>query len=988
MRTFLLLLFTCFSLLSQGQTIYVNQTATGSNDGSSWTNAYTNLQTALSSITTTNRVVWIAAGTYKPANIGDGATFLIDDNSTTLYGGFNGTETQLSERDWISNPTIFSGDLLGNDNATISFTNTTRADNCQHVVIINANNAVLDGLIITDGFADGGGVHGSGAAIYRGDAFGSLTVKNCEIKNNMSLNAAAGIHARFDVSGFLLIENTKFRNNLANYATSVYQYTNVANVSVNIDVRNSLFEANRAIDNSAANGYAGSGGWFRAYSAGSTVNVNLANNTYVNNVDSGTSSYVVNRGVIGLSKNGSGSVYLNCNIHNCIFWGNTGIGGATSLAVNNIVDAFPTTLTAKNSLDSNNFSTAITKQNIVTSNPLFVSSTDFQLTNASPAKDTGDNSFISLTTDLNNNPRIVNTTVDMGAYENGDLCSFQVNAITQNSATATWSTSITTDLLYVVAGEPLSNGITVTGLSTNTYNLINLTPNTNYEVYTTAACSATANGSWYLAKTFKTKGPIYVNHAATGLNDGSSWTNAFTTLEDAFSNITTSTIDIRVAQGVYRPSTSGLTDSRKATFLIPNNVKIYGGFNGTETLISQRDFRNNVTFLSGDLNNNDDSSIVYTNGLRSDNAYHVVTLRGSLAGIVIDGFTISGGNANGGYNYSLGYDNTRGGAISAITDNAANYSIYAQFNNCTLEKNTGSDVGVYNTVTALLNSYISVNFENCIVRNNQCSGSFSNIFLHGFKNSTYNQVISSYFTNCLFNNNVLNGSSSQGASCVTVYQDATAGGAYTTVYSGMTNCTFSGNTGPGGRAVSLLNGSNSTIVNSIIYGNGSTSPLYIQPSGSNLPSGYNNIIQGGTLGGTNVNPLFVSASDFHLTSTSPAINVGNNAYLGGVTADLDGNARIVNTTVDLGAYEFDAALNNTSFTSFNEFKVYPNPTSGILNINLEEEIERIDIYSLLGRKVGTSTSTQMDVSNLTAGVYLLTIETKDGKVGTKRVVKE
>jgi hypothetical protein len=991
MRAILLLLITSICSLVQGQTIYVNHAATGTNNGTSWTDAYVDLQVALNSIVSSNRTVWIAGGTYRPANTGVNATFLIDDANTAVYGGFNGTETQLSERDWIANPTILSGDLLANDNATVAFTNTTRNDNCRHVVIINANNTILDGLTIKDGNANGGGVHASGAAIYRGDTYGSLTVKNCEFKNNMSLNAAAGIHARFDVSGFLLIENTKFINNLSNYATSVYQYTNVANISVNIDVRNSLFEGNRAVDNSGANGYAGSGGWFRAYSAGSTVNVNLVNNTYVNNVDSGTSSYVVNRGTVGLSKNGSGAVYLNCNIYNCIFWGNTGVGGAPSIAVNNIVDAFPTALTAKNSLDSNNFSTAITKQNIVTTNPLFVSSNDFQLTNASPAKDTGDNTYMSLTTDLNNNPRIVNTTIDMGAYENGDLCAFQVSSITENSAIATWNPSITTDLLYVVAGEPLSNGITVTGLSTDTYNLINLLPNTNYEFYTTESCSATVNGSWYLAKTFTTKGPIYVNHLATGLNDGSSWVNAFTTLEDAFQNITSSTIDIRVAQGIYKPSTSGLADSKKATFLIPTNAKIYGGFNGTETTLTQRDPKTNITILSGDLNDNDNSSIVYNNGLRGDNVFHVITLKGSLAGIVIDGFTISGGNANGSYSYTSGansYDDTRGGAICAITDNATNYSIYAEFKNCILEKNTGSDVGVYSQFTLLSNSYISVNFESCIFRNNQSSGSFSNIFLQGRGSNTLNQRVSSYFTNCLFHNNVSNGTSNQGASCIVTYQNTTAGGSYTTAYSGITNCTFTNNTGPSGHAVSVIYGSNTTIVNSILYNNGNTTPLYVFPSsGSIMPSGFNNIIQGGTLGGTNLDPLFVSSSDFQLTSTSPAINAGNNSYLGAVATDLNGNARVVNGTVDLGAYEFDAALTSTTFTSFHDFEVYPNPTASLLHINTDEGISAIAIYSLDGKLVIETKENKADVSNLQSGLYIIKVTTIQNEVGTKKFVK-
>lgn len=991
MRTILLLLLICISFHSNGQTIYVNHAATGANNGTSWTDAYVDLQVALNSITTSNKVVWIAQGIYRPANTGTNATFLIDDSATTLYGGFNGTETQLSDRDWIANPTILSGDLLGNDNTTISFTNTSRNDNCQHLMVVNANSTVLDGLVFSDGHANGVGVHSSGAALYRGDTYGNLTVKNCEFKNNVSLNAAAGIHARFDASGFLLIENTKFLNNLSTYATSVYLYSNVANIIVNVDVRNSLFDSNKAIDNGSTKGYAGSSGWFRAYSAGSTLNANFVNNTYVNNIDSGTNSLVVNRGTIGLSKNGSASVYLYGNFYNCIFWNNTGVSNATSFAVNNIVDAFATSLSAYNSLDSNNFSTVPTKQNIITSNPMFVSSSDFQLTNASPAKDAGDNSYISLTTDLNNNPRIVNTTVDMGAYENADLCSFQVASITENTANVSWNANISTDLLYVISGQPVANGITITGLTTNTTTLIGLISNTYYDVYSSATCSSNSNSGWYLVNTFKTKGAIYVNQAATGLNDGSSWVNAYTSLEDALQNITSNTIDIRVAQGTYKPSTIGLADSKKATFLIPTNAKIYGGFNGTEATLAERDPKMNITILSGDLYGNDNSSVVYNNGLRGDNVFHVISLKGALSGIIIDGFTIEGGNANGTYSYTSGvnsYDDSRGGAIYANTNDASNYNIYAEFRNCIIEKNTGSDVGVYAQVTILLNSYISVNFVNCIVRNNQSSGSFSNIFLQGFKNSSTNQVVSSNFTNCLFYNNVSNGSSNQGASCITTYQNATAGGAYTTAYVGIVNCTFANNTGPSGHALSLLYSSNTSIVNSIVYNNGNTTPLYVYPTSSTLPTGINNIIEGGQLNGVNTNPLFVGGNDFQLTSSSPAIDSGNNAYVNGLLTDLNGNARIVNAIVDKGAYEYDPALSSVSFASFSNFIMYPNPTTSLLNITSSETIKSVEVYSLDGKMVLKTIKEDIDVSVLNPGIYMVKVINNQNEIGIKKLIKK
>jgi hypothetical protein len=993
--------------------LFVDLNATGSNNGSSWTNAYTTLQAALAALPSSSaNQIWIAKGTYKPHATNRAASFTISSADAKLYGGFSGNETQLSERIVGANETILSGDLLGNDDSNITYVNSSRDDNSYTVLSVLGDNVELDGLTIAGGNSNGAPGSATearyGGGIYKNPATRNLTITNCKLIRNFSKEAGGAISAGFSATGStgtFTMNNCVFSENLSAIGGVLYT-ANTGTLALTFSVSNSIFSKNKAIDtNAAATGYAGSSMWLRSYGSTASIISNFTNCTFVDNVDSGSASGMTNsnRATLALTKN-TNSNHIS-NISNCVFWGNKAVSGAIARPIGGFIESMISSATIKNSIDETNFTGVTlsgTSANTSNSNPLFtnLSSSDYTLTSSSPAVDTGNNANVIGTTDLFGNQRIINTTVDMGAYEfQGCVAPYNINVnlITDTTANVTWSiggtSALNVDLVYVLSGQPISSGAPITGISVNSYALTGLTPNTNYDVYLMSNCPSSSSSGWSLAYTFKTLwlGPIYVDHAATGSGDGSSWANAFTTLDEGLLNMTPIK-QIRVAQGIYKPSTSGLADPRKATFLIPNNAKIYGGFNGTEATLAERNPKTNITTLNGDLSGNDNSSIFHTTGSRSDNTYHVVTLKGSLAGIVMDGFTISGGNANGSYNYTLGvnsFDDTRGGAIYANTNDAANYSIYAEVTNCILEKNTGSDVGVYAQVTTLLNSYISINFNSCIVRNNQSSGSFSNIFLQGFKNSTTNQVVSSYFTNCLFHNNVSNGSASQGASCILTYQNATAGGAYTTAYIGMTNCTFSGNTGPSGHAVSILYGSNTTIVNSILYNNGNTTPLYIFPSsGSIMPSGFNNIIQGGTLGGTNINPLFVSASDFHLISTSPAINAGNNAYLGSVTTDLDGNARIVNSTVDLGAYEFDAALSNTSFTSFNEFTVYPNPTFGILNIDLDEEIEKIDVYSLLGRKVGTSTNTQMDISNLASGVYLLTIETKDGKVGTKRIIKQ
>src|SRR5690349_148643 len=75
-------------------TCYVDDSATGINDGSDWTNAYTNLQDAISDPCTE---IWVATGTYKPNPSLRAVSFQLE-SGTAIYGGFNGTETMLNQR--------------------------------------------------------------------------------------------------------------------------------------------------------------------------------------------------------------------------------------------------------------------------------------------------------------------------------------------------------------------------------------------------------------------------------------------------------------------------------------------------------------------------------------------------------------------------------------------------------------------------------------------------------------------------------------------------------------------------------------------------------------------------------------------------------------------------------------------------------------------------------------------------------------------------
>lgn len=392
------------------------------------------------------------------------------------------------------------------------------------------------------------------------------------------------------------------------------------------------------------------------------------------------------------------------------------------------------------------------------------------------------------------------------------------------------------------------------------------------------------------------EGPVYVNKAATGNNDGSSWADAYTNLQSALSTYI-SKKTIWVAEGTYTPHAW----DRKGTFSLPASCKIYGGFNGTETDIAQRDPKTNITVLSGDLLGNDNANIVVTESSRLDNAYHVVSIKGNAQNIIMDGFTISGGNASGGNAVTCAtaaasqFNDQRGAAIYA-NPYVANQSITAMFRNCIIEKNTGYNVGVFSSYTpcGVSNLNIDVDFESCIIRDNRTRDLSAMLFAgsNGFGNFARGSIV-----NCLFYNNT----SDNGSSCLYLASSTANSGTATSLDVQIINSTFANNTGANGNVMTMIIASNSVIRNSIIYGNGSVTPFAVTTSGSVVN---NSIVQGGQLSGLNSDPLYKNTgiNDYSLSCGSPAMNTGNNAYTS-VTTDLAGGNRKVGT-IDMGAYEF------------------------------------------------------------------------------------
>lgn len=210
--------------------IYVKADVSGANNGSSWADAYTDLQTALAAARSGDEI-WVAAGTYKPTiDIVRTISFVMKEG-VTLRGGFRGTETDLAQRNWETNPTILSGDIGTTDTL----------DNSYHVVR-GASSAVLDGFTITGGnttSSGGSGMNNSGCSptvancLFTGNAgiFGggmynnngsTVTLVNCVFSGNTGGTAGGGICS---YRSSLTLTSCTFSGNTADWGGGMYNYT-------------------------------------------------------------------------------------------------------------------------------------------------------------------------------------------------------------------------------------------------------------------------------------------------------------------------------------------------------------------------------------------------------------------------------------------------------------------------------------------------------------------------------------------------------------------------------------------------------------------------------------------------------------------------------------------------------------------------------------------------------------------------------------------
>ncbi len=464
----------------------------------------------------------------------------------------------------------------------------------------------------------------------------------------------------------------------------------------------------------------------------------------------------------------------------------------------------------------------------------------------------------------------------------------------------------------------------------------------------------------------------YVTQNGAGNKDGSSWANASDDLQLMINNSTMNDM-VWVAKGTYIPKRKAndvnniTANDRNNAFLLKADVEVYGGFAGVEQFLSQRDLNveANRTILSGDFQRDD---ILIGKGLglsmqnMTDNAYHVVVSAGAVGTALLDGFTISGGNAlrfgpteyiavngilvytgNGGgiscTDSSPRLSNLQiignsayvgGGGVSnrssspiienvTIARNAAtghnatslgggivNYSSFPVIKNVIIDGNTGySGGGIYNKGGS------NAIFINVSITDNHAVRVFNS------GGGICNEESSPILTNVLLANNT-------GIEGGAIYNG------YTSIPV-LTNVTITKNTADAGGGIFHYSSSSSKIRNSIIWGNNSG----IGDPG--VTTVEHSLVQGGFLGTGNIatDPQFKDANgNYQLRSGSPAIDAGSTSYYGNsetpnistVTKDLGGNKRVLGAGIDMGAYEiqelvaalnFDGVDDKISFSSNN-----------------------------------------------------------------------
>ena len=505
----------------------------------------------------------------------------------------------------------------------------------------------------------------------------------------------------------------------------------------------------------------------------------------------------------------------------------------------------------------------------------------------------------------------------------------------------------------------------------------------------------------------------YVHGQASGANDGSSWTNAFNSLQAGIDAAATGD-SVWVAAGTYFPTAKFNGDSaRNATFYINKDILLFGGFAGTpgtEGSFDERQVTLHPTILSGDIGLVNDSS---------DNVFHVVYIDHVSDTMRLDGFIIEHGNTLG----AAGFDAYGGGIFNNGRLTRSNPIIA----NCIIRNNdaTESAGGIMNFAETggegnmlLISCRIEQNnanggggMQNYADDGGEVSPVFVNTYLRGntirnAQGSAMSTIVHSGTSEMRMINSIVSGNHSDFNAAVDFFVTGT-GRAAPVILSSV----FTGNTG-GAIRVSDLGQQQSTLImrNSIFAFNPSSPGVSVNGATEDVAYSIYPFSSGGE-GVIGLSPLFVDPpvnyptphvlGDVRLLPDSPGLDAGRNSDLPlFIFTDAAGNPRIINSTgtaeatIDIGAFEYQDVISSIRDEVVSlAWQVSPNPAIDQIVLDLKEAA---DFHAFLFDMNGTlmreftlpgNTISRVDIHELPQGMYTI-MAVDDTRVASIRLVKQ
>lgn len=326
--------------------IYVNASASPGGNGSSWSQAYNDLQSALTQVPALPAPVqiWIAAGTYKPSlPVGDPHLMTFNlPNNVLLYGGFKGNESSLSQRNPVVNKSILSGDSNGDDllPSDPNYANSI-VDNAYHVVTASGVIATLDGLTVQAGNASTAGDNGGGLLVQSGS---SITLNNDSFTMNTADRKGGAIYATGPNTNIIMTNSVLTKNRTTAPLPPDFSYTGGRGGAMYVISLSSLkIDSSKFSENSAAED-------------GGALHINLTsgsltNSSFTNNLSDHSG------GAIAVQVNDP-NVY-NLTMSNLLVTNNISHSGGGAITLQNIFGNPGSTVSIDKSIIANNQETYI-----------------------------------------------------------------------------------------------------------------------------------------------------------------------------------------------------------------------------------------------------------------------------------------------------------------------------------------------------------------------------------------------------------------------------------------------------------------------------------------------------------------------------------------------------------------------------------------------------------------------------------------------------